>query len=98
MEDVRKICKLIWEKNFTTQTCKFLKKRNINYYSTYSIMKISVVERFNCTLKNDMWKQFTQWKLYYKLIDCLLPRLVFEYNVRKHRIIDAAHECDCHDC
>jgi len=31
---------------------KLLKKHNINHYSTYSIMKTSVVERFNCTLKN----------------------------------------------
>ena len=38
---------------------KFLKEHNINYYSIYSIMKASVVERFNHTLKNDMWKQFT---------------------------------------
>jgi len=28
-------------------------------YSTYSVMKASDVERFNCTLKNDMWKMFT---------------------------------------
>ena len=34
---------------------KFLKK-HINHYSTYSIMKASVVERFNRMLKNDMWK------------------------------------------
>jgi len=38
---------------------KFLKKHNINHYSTYSIIKANVVERFNHTLKNDMWKQFT---------------------------------------
>ncbi|XP_011684314.1 PREDICTED: uncharacterized protein LOC105447805 [Wasmannia auropunctata] len=45
----------------------------------------SVVERFNRTLKNSMWKQFThngncRW------ID-LLPRLMSEYNARKHRTI-----------
>ena len=34
---------------------KLLKKHNINHYSTYS-MKASVVERFNHTLKHDMWK------------------------------------------
>jgi len=37
---------------------KLLKKHGINHYSTYSAMKASVVERFNRTLKNDMWKQF----------------------------------------
>jgi len=63
---------------------KLLKKHNINHYSTYSIMKTSVVERFNCTLKNDMWKPFIYGN--YKWID-LLPRLVSKYNARKHRII-----------
>ncbi|XP_014480069.1 PREDICTED: uncharacterized protein LOC106747229 [Dinoponera quadriceps] len=38
---------------------KLTKKLNVNHYSTYSVMKASVVERFNCTLKNDMWKMFT---------------------------------------
>ena len=52
---------------------KLLKKHNINYYSTYSIIKASVVERFNRTLRNDMWKQFTH-NINYKWID-LLPGL-----------------------
>ncbi|XP_036139524.1 uncharacterized protein LOC118644641 [Monomorium pharaonis] len=64
---------------------KRLKKHNINHYSTYSVMKASVVERFNCMLKNDMWKQFT-FNGNYKWID-MLPRLVFNYNTRKHRTI-----------
>ncbi|XP_039311306.1 uncharacterized protein LOC120359072 [Solenopsis invicta] len=45
----------------------------------------SVVERFNRSLKNDMWKQFTL-NGNYKWID-LLPRLVLEYNSRRHRTI-----------
>ncbi|XP_011707067.1 PREDICTED: uncharacterized protein LOC105462244, partial [Wasmannia auropunctata] len=49
------------------------------------IMKASVVERFNRTLKNSMWKQFTYNKNY-RWID-LLPRLMSEYNARKHRTI-----------
>jgi len=32
---------------------RLLKKHNINYL-TYSVMKASVVEQFNRTLKNDM--------------------------------------------
>jgi len=48
-------------------------------------MKTSVVERFNRTLKNDMWKQFTL-NGNYRWID-LLPHLVSEYNARKHRTI-----------
>ena len=47
-------------------------------------MKASVVEWFNRTKKNDMWKQFTH-NGNYKWID-LLPRLV--YNARKYRTID----------
>ena len=61
------------------------KKRKINHYSTYSIMKASVVERFNRTLKNDMWKHFTLTGSY-KWIDAL-PNLLSNYNGRKHRTI-----------
>ncbi|XP_067211681.1 uncharacterized protein [Linepithema humile] len=62
-----------------------VKKHGINHYSTYSVMKASVVERFNRTLKNEMWKFFTLAGSY-KWIDDL-PRLVSEYNSRKHRTI-----------
>ncbi|XP_018343025.1 PREDICTED: uncharacterized protein LOC108749032 [Trachymyrmex septentrionalis] len=62
-----------------------LKKHNVNHYSTYSTLKASVVERFNHTLKNDMWKMFTL-DGNYKWVDELL-RLVSEYNARKHRTI-----------
>ena len=51
----------------------------------YSVMKATVVERFNYSLKNDMWKQFTH-NINYKWID-ILPRLVSNYNARKHRTI-----------
>jgi len=64
---------------------KLLKKHGINHYSTYSVMKASVVERLNRTLKNDIWKQFTL-NGNYRWID-LLPHLVSEYNARKHRTI-----------
>jgi len=36
-----------------------LVNKHSNHYSMYSILKVSVVERFNLTLKNDMWKMFT---------------------------------------
>jgi len=48
-------------------------------------MKASIVERFNRTLKNGMWKLFTL-NGNYKWID-LLPRLVSNYNARKHSTI-----------
>ncbi|XP_018058116.1 PREDICTED: uncharacterized protein LOC108693591 [Atta colombica] len=38
---------------------KILKKHDVNHYSTYSTLKASVIERFNRTLKNNMWKMFT---------------------------------------
>jgi len=49
MEDVRKITD-IGKKFYNSDVQKFLKK-HINYYSTYSVMKASVVKRFNHTLK-----------------------------------------------
>jgi len=70
---------------YNANVLKLLKKHGINHYSTYSVMKASVVERFNRTLKNDMWKQFTL-NGNYRWID-LLPHLVSEYNARKHRTI-----------
>ena len=84
MEDVRKICKSIWEKNFTTQMCKVLEKIQHKSFYQHSIMK-APVERFNRILKNGMWKQFMHnWN--YKWID-LLPRLVSKYNAWKHQTI-----------
>ena len=64
---------------------RLMRKHDINHYSTYSVLKASVVKRFNRTLKNDMWKMFTLNGTY-KWIDAL-PRLVSEYNARKHRTI-----------
>ncbi|XP_020298538.1 uncharacterized protein LOC109862805 [Pseudomyrmex gracilis] len=62
-----------------------MKKHTINHYSTYSVMKASIVKRFKRTLKNDMWKQFTLNGTY-KWID-IFPHLLMEYNARKHRTI-----------
>lgn len=62
-----------------------VKKHGINHYSTYSVMKASVVERFNRTLKNKMWKHFTLHGTY-RWID-VLPRLIMDYNRQKHRTI-----------
>lgn len=81
-------------KNFQTDQGKefynanvqnLMKKHDINHYSTYSVMKASIVERFNRTLKNKMWKMFTL-NGNYKWID-ELSRLVEEYNTQKHRTI-----------
>ena len=70
---------------YNTHVQAILKKRDINHYSTYSVMKASVVERFNRTLKNDMWKLFTL-NGSYRWIDAL-PKLLSDYNRRGHRTI-----------
>lgn len=70
---------------YNTDVQRLVKKHSINHYSTYSVLKASVVERFNRTLKNYMWKMFTL-NGNYKWIDAL-QRLVIEYNTRKHRTI-----------
>jgi len=62
---------------------EFLKKRNINHYSTYSVMKASVVERFNCRRKicgNNLRTTKT-------INGSILPCLVSNYNALKHRTI-----------
>jgi len=59
------------------------KKHNVNRYSMYSTLKALVVERFNRTLKNDMWKMFTL-NGNYKWVN-KLSHFVSDYNTRKHR-------------
>lgn len=70
---------------YNSDVRELMEKHRINHYSTYSVMKASVVERFNRTLKNEMWKMFTLNGAY-KWVD-ELQRLIFEYNSRKHRTI-----------
>jgi len=62
------------KKFYNADMQRFVKKYGINHYSTYFVMKASVIERFNHMLKNDMWEMFTL-NINYKWID-LLPRLV----------------------
>ncbi|XP_066601740.1 uncharacterized protein [Prorops nasuta] len=62
-----------------------MKKRGINHYYTYSMLKASIVERWNRTLKTEMWKRFTldgsyKWRN-------ILQQLVDDYNARRHRTI-----------
>jgi len=61
---------------------KILKKHDVNHYSMYSMLK-AVIERFNRS--KTTWKMFTL-NGNYKWID-ELPRLVLDYNARKHRTI-----------
>jgi hypothetical protein len=69
--------------NFNFQN--LMKRYNINYYSTYTSLKASIVERFNRTLKGWMWKQFSL-NGNYKWIDNIQD-LVNKYNSTIHRTI-----------
>lgn len=57
----------------------------INHYSTYSEKKASIVERFNRTLKNLMWKKMTEIGSYVWIN--ILPELVELYNNTYHNTI-----------
>ncbi|KAF0707081.1 Integrase catalytic domain-containing protein, partial [Aphis craccivora] len=60
-------------------------KYNIHKYSMFSIMKACVVERFNRTLKEKMFREFTDCGSH-KWIS-ILPKLLNEHNNSKHRTI-----------
>lgn len=62
-----------------------MKKHHINLYSTFSIMKAMIVERFNRTLKGKMWKEFSL-RGNYKWTD-ILQKLISSYNDTFHRTI-----------
>ena len=64
---------------------KFLEDNKIEMYSTFNEGKAVVIERFNRTLKQMMWKEFTiqgnqKWLL-------LLPKLIDKYNNKIHSSI-----------
>ena len=68
---------------FNKEFKALMEKRNINHYHTFSNMKAAIVERFNKTLKNWMWREFSV-QGDYKWLD-LLPKLVSKYNNKVHR-------------
>lgn len=61
---------------------QLMEKYNVNHYSTYSSMKASIVERFNRTLKSNMWKEFSYQGSYVWLK--ILPHLLQQYNYTRH--------------
>ena len=67
------------------QVKRVLTANNVALYSTENEEKSSVVERWNRTMKNIMWKYFTANNTQ-KYID-VLPRMVVEYNNTSHRSI-----------
>lgn len=64
---------------------KLMENYDINHYSTFSNLKASVVERFNRTLKNMMYFEFSL-RGNYKWIQ-MLDELIKKYNNKKHRSI-----------
>jgi hypothetical protein len=64
---------------------KLLKENNIKMYSTDSDVKASVIERFNRTLKEKMWRYFTE-KGTNKWVD-ILDDLILSYNNTYHSSI-----------
>ena len=64
---------------------KFLRDNNIDFFTVNSGLKASVVERFNRTFKNKMYKYFTA-KNTLTYIN-VLPQLVSSYNNTYHRSI-----------
>ena len=67
------------------QVQRFLKERNVEFFTTNSEMKAAIVERFNRTLKTKMWKYFTANSTN-GYID-VLQSLVGGYNQSRHRSI-----------
>ena len=82
---------------YSTQFQEFLLSENVGLYSTASEIKVSVIERFNRTLKEWMYKEFTKTNNTKWLK--LLPKLVDRYNNRVHsttkvKPIDAHKDTD----
>lgn len=70
-----------FNKTFRTLMAKY----KINHYSTYSSLKASIVERFNRTLKNKMWKAFSM-NGNYEWVKIIM-KILSDYNNCYHRTI-----------
>jgi hypothetical protein len=70
---------------FNAKFKKLLKDNNIILYATNSDLKAQTVERFNRTIKDKMWRIFTE-KGNHRWID-ILPKLIKSYNNSYHRSI-----------
>ena len=70
---------------FNKEFKQFTDERGINHYHSYSHLKSSIIERFNKTLKNWMYREFSA-QGNYKWLD-ILPKLIKKYNNKVHRSI-----------
>lgn len=73
---------------YNTHVTRLMKKYGINHYSTYSDKKGSIVERFNRSLKEMMYRKFTEVGNYNWVN--ILNSLLKQYNYRRHRTIGMA--------
>jgi len=71
---------------FNRNVKKFLNDKNCNLYAVKSELKACVVERFNRTLKEKMFRYFTNNNTY-KYIN-VLPKILKAYNNTYHRTIE----------
>ena len=71
---------------FFNSTLKpYFKSKNITHYHSYGETKASIIERFNRSLKERMWRHFSH-KGNYKWVK-VLPQLISSYNNSFHRSI-----------
>lgn len=70
---------------FNSMFQALMKKFKVNHYSSFSVLKATVVERFNRTLKENMWKRFSL-KGSYEFAS-FLQSLIDRYNDTIHRTI-----------
>lgn len=70
---------------FNSEFQGLMKRYKINHYATYSVLKAPNIERWNRTLKEAMWRQFSLQGNYKWLK--MLPELVKRYNDTVHRTI-----------
>ena len=80
--------KMLWSDKGSEFICKhfkeFLKSKDIKLYHTENEVKSSVVERWNKTVKNRMWKMFSANNtVYWNRLD----KLVDDYNNTRHSSI-----------
>lgn len=70
---------------FNKKFREIMDKHNINHYNTWTEKKASIVERWNRTIKERLWKLFTEYNTTV-WID-MLQDVVDEYNNKKHTSI-----------
>ena len=82
-------CKKLWVDSgtefYNKDVYKLLKENDIEIYSTNNDEKCSVIERWNRTIKTQLWRYFSANGTQ-KYIDILQP-LIDKYNATKHRSI-----------